>query len=96
MASTFMKIYLVNDQKGVIKAYPTFKEGTDAFNQLCQNHIKQCCENPTFVYKRFYSKFEDGCSLSQFRSSYKTTKNGKIRFINDIFSFQVIQIDEKA
>lgn len=82
-------IYLVSDQKGMIQAYPTFKEGKDKFDLMCTNHIKTLSDNPTFNYKRY--KIEDG--LFQFRSYYKSNVKGKIRYFNDIFTFQSIIID---
>lgn len=83
------KLFLVIDQKGLAKAYPSFKEAKDKFDQMCAAHIKIMSDNPTFGYKRI--KFDvDECQVFQFRSWHRSIVNGKPRFFNEIFSLQSI------
>lgn len=86
------QLFLVSDQKGMIQAYTTFKEGKIKFDQMCANHIKHLSENPSFNYKRFTIEI-DGQKIYQFRSYYRTTIKGKTRLNNDIFSLQTITIE---
>jgi hypothetical protein len=83
------KLFLVIDQKGLAKAYPSFKEAKDKFDQMCAAHIKIMSDSPSFGYKR--AKFDvDGSQVLQFRSWHRSIVNGKPRFFNEIFSLQSI------
>ena len=83
------KLFLVIDQKGLAKAYPSFKEAKDKFDQMCAAHIKVMSDNPTFGYKRIKSDVDESQVL-QFRSWHRSIVNGKPRFFNEIFSLQSI------
>ena len=86
------KLFLVIDQKGMVKAYPSFKEAKDKFDQMCAAHIKVMSDNPSFGYKR--QKVDvDGSQVFQFRSWHKSIVGGKPRFFNDIFSLQTIVVE---
>lgn len=86
------KLFLVYDQKGVVKAYPSFKEAKGKFDEMCSSHIKAMSDNPTFGYKRIKSDF-DGNQVIQFRSWHKSVVKGKPKYFNDIFSLQAIEVE---
>ena len=86
------KLFLVIDQKGLAKAYPSFKEAKDKFDQMCAAHIKVMSDNPSFGYKRIKSDV-DGSQVLQFRSWHRSIVNGKPRFFNEIFSMQSIVLE---
>lgn len=86
------ELFLVSDQKAVIQAYSTFKEGKDAYDHMCSAHIKELSDNPTFSYRRTKTDLGDGQVVYQFRCCHKRKVNGQLRFFQECFSFQIIKL----